>query len=221
MKLGGHMGHGPNSSYHHLWYHMTCCHWIMTENVLTNCTNECTNCEVPRRDGENSLLPWYLAPCPKHFLYLKFSADLWPDLDIGQRSENVQIVISRSIFTWTRYRSKVRKYSKCYFALNFFQIFTKFGREDHNGELLEPSLKIFWSDLTWLGHVTLNYSVRSLYIEKLEFRLDLCISKQALVHQAKKAGSNHYFMIWPLDLWPMFTIRSHVFKGLYLQNGDP
>ena len=129
--------------------------------------------------------------------------------------------IFRWPLTWTRYRSKVRKYSKCYFALNFFQIFTKFGREDHNGELLEPSLKIFWSDLTWLGHVTLNYSVRSLYIEKLEFRLDLCISKQALVHQAKKAGSNHYFMIWPLDLWPMFTIRSHVFKGLYLQNGDP
>ena len=129
--------------------------------------------------------------------------------------------IFRWPLTWTRYRSKVRKYSKCYFALNFFQIFTKFGREDHNGELLEPSLNIFWSDLTWLGHVTLNYSVRSLYIEKLEFRLDLCISKQVLVHQAKKAGSNHYFMIWPLDLWPMFTIRSHVFKGLYLQNGDP
>ena len=129
--------------------------------------------------------------------------------------------IFRWPLTWTRYRSKVRKYSKCYFALNFFQIFTKFGREDHNGELLEPSWNIFWSDLTWLGHVTLNYSVRSLYIEKLEFRLDLCISKQALVHQAKKAGSNHYFMIWPLDLWPMFTIRSHVFKGLYLQNGDP
>ena len=29
---------------------------------------------------------------------MKFSADLWPDLDIGQRSENVQIVISPSIF---------------------------------------------------------------------------------------------------------------------------
>ena len=56
--------------------------------------------------------------------------------------------IFRWPLTWSRYRSKVRKYSKCYFALNFFQIFTKFGREDHNGELLEPSLKIFWSDLT-------------------------------------------------------------------------
>ena len=31
-------------------------------------------------------------------------------------------------------------------------------------------------------------------IVKLEFRLYLCISKQALVFQAKKAGSNHYCM---------------------------
>ena len=31
--------------------------------------------------------------------------------------------------------------------------------------------------------------------QDLEFRLYLCISKQALVLQAKKAGSNHYFMI--------------------------
>ena len=199
MKLGEHMGHGPNSSYHDVWHHMWCCHWIMTENYRKRWTNECTNCEVPEEMGKiHSKHDTWLAAL-KICLYEIFR---WP-------------------LTWSRYRSKVRKYSKCYFALNFFQIFTKFGREDHNGELLEPSLKIFWSDLTWLGHVTLNYSVRSLYIEKLEFRLDLCISKQALVHQAKKAGSNHYFMIWPLDLWPMFTIRSHVFKGLYLQNGDP
>ena len=85
MKLGGHIGHGPNSSYHHFWHHMTCCHGIMTENVITKWTNECTNCEVPGRDGQNSFIPWYLVPCPKHFLYLKFFADLWPDLDIGQR----------------------------------------------------------------------------------------------------------------------------------------
>ena len=33
-----------------------------------------------------------------NIFYMKFYADLWPDLDIGQRSENVQIVISPSIF---------------------------------------------------------------------------------------------------------------------------
>ena len=32
MKLGGYIGHGPNSSYPHFWHHMTCCHWNMTEN---------------------------------------------------------------------------------------------------------------------------------------------------------------------------------------------
>ena len=32
------------------------------------------------------------------FASMIFSADLWPDLDIGQRSENVQIAISPSIF---------------------------------------------------------------------------------------------------------------------------
>ena len=85
MKLGGHIGHGANSSYLHFWHHMTCCHGIMTENVIKKWTNECTNCEVPGRDGQSSFLPWYLAPCPKHFLCLKFFADLWPDLDIGQR----------------------------------------------------------------------------------------------------------------------------------------
>ena len=125
--------------------------------------------------------------------------------------------IFRWPLTWSRYRSKVRKYSKCYFALNFFQIFTKFGREDHNGELLEPSLKIFWSDLIWLGHVTLKLSVRSLSIEKLEFRLYLCISKQALVLQAYKAGSNHYFMIWRLYLWPMWPLGHLFSKGCIFQ----
>ena len=199
MKLGEHMGHGPNSSYHDVWHHMWCCHWIMTENYRKNGQMNVRIVKSQEEMGKIHSKHDTWLPALKICLYEIFR---WP-------------------LTWTRYRSKVRKYSKCYFALNFFQIFTKFGREDHNGELLEPSLKIFWSDLTWLGHVTLNYSVRSLYIEKLEFRLDLCISKQALVHQAKKAGSNHYFMIWPLDLWPMFTIRSHVFKGLYLQNGDP
>ena len=73
MKLGGHIDHGPNSSYHHFWHHMTCCHGIMTENVITKWTNECTNCEVPGRDGQNSFLPWYLAPCPEHFLIWNFS----------------------------------------------------------------------------------------------------------------------------------------------------
>ena len=43
----------------------------------------------------------------------------------------------------------------------------------------------FRFDLLSLGHVTLNLSVRSLYIEELEFGQYLCISKQALVLQAK------------------------------------
>ena len=36
MKLAGHIGHGPSSSYPDLWPDMSCCHGIMTENVLKN-----------------------------------------------------------------------------------------------------------------------------------------------------------------------------------------
>ena len=36
MKLPGHIGHGPNSSYPDLCPDMSCCHGIMTENVLKN-----------------------------------------------------------------------------------------------------------------------------------------------------------------------------------------
>ena len=36
MKLAGHIGHGPNSSYPDLCPDMSCCQGIMTENVLTN-----------------------------------------------------------------------------------------------------------------------------------------------------------------------------------------
>ena len=36
MKLPGHIGHGPNSSYPDLWPDMSCCHGIMTANVLKN-----------------------------------------------------------------------------------------------------------------------------------------------------------------------------------------
>ena len=70
-----------------------------------------------------------------------------------------------------------------------------FSRESLHVKAQKSEHPIKRCDLFSLGHVTLNLSVGSLYIEKLEFRLYLCISKQALVHQAKKAGSNHYFMI--------------------------
>ena len=40
----------------------------MTENVLKNCTNECANCEVPGRDGQNSFIPSYLATRAEDFL---------------------------------------------------------------------------------------------------------------------------------------------------------
>ena len=36
MKLAGHIGHGPSSSYPDLCPDMSCCHGIMTENVLKN-----------------------------------------------------------------------------------------------------------------------------------------------------------------------------------------
>ena len=36
MKLAGHIGHGPNSSYPDLCPDMSCCHGIMTEHVLKN-----------------------------------------------------------------------------------------------------------------------------------------------------------------------------------------
>ena len=36
MKLAGHIGHGPNSSCPDLCPDMSCCHGIVTENVLKN-----------------------------------------------------------------------------------------------------------------------------------------------------------------------------------------
>ena len=153
--------------------YVPCCHWIMTENDITKWTNECTNCEVPGRDGQNSFIPWYLLSALKIYLYEIFR---WP-------------------LTWPRYRSKVRKRSNCYFALNFWRNFTKLIPEDVYSK---PHRTYVWDkrfDLFSLGHVTLKLSVRSLYIEKLEFGQYLCISKQALVLQAKNTGSNHYFMI--------------------------
>ena len=42
----------------------------------------------------------------------------------------------------------------------------------------------------------------------------LCIAKQALVHQAKKAGSSHYFMVLRFYLWPMWLL-GHVFSKGY------
>ena len=75
-----------------------------------------------------------------NIFYMKFSADLWPDLDIGQRSENVQIPISPLIFE---------------------EIFTRLIPED----LYTKPHNLVWDkrfDLFSLGHVTLNFSVRSL-----------------------------------------------------------
>ena len=54
-------------------------------------------------------------------------------------------------------------------------------------------------------------------MEKLEFRVYLCISKQALVDQAKKAGSNHYFIILRLYLWPMWPLGHAFSKGYIFQ----
>ena len=36
MKLAGHIGYGPINSYPDLCPDMSCCHGIMTENVLKN-----------------------------------------------------------------------------------------------------------------------------------------------------------------------------------------
>ena len=51
----------------------------------------------------------------------------------------------------------------------------------------------FRIDLFSIGHVALNLSVRSLYIEKVEFGQYLCISKQALVLQPKKSRFQSLF----------------------------
>ena len=68
MKLAGHIGHGPNSSYPDLCPDMSCCHGIMTENVLNNrqMNVRIVNC-VPGRDGQNSLIPGYLATRAEDF----------------------------------------------------------------------------------------------------------------------------------------------------------
>ena len=68
-------------------------------------------------------------------------------------------------------------------------------------------------DLFSLDHVTLNFLSGHLKIEKLEFCQYLCISQQALVQQSRKARSNRYFYIWPLDLWPMWPLGHGFSKG--------
>ena len=55
---------------------MSCCHGIMTENDIKNGQMNVRIVKSPGRDGQNSFIPRYLRPCPKHFFYMKFSGDL-------------------------------------------------------------------------------------------------------------------------------------------------
>ena len=60
----------------------------MTENVLKNGQ---INVRIVKFQEEMGKIHSYhdtCLPAPEHFLYLKFFADLWPHLDIGQRLEN-------------------------------------------------------------------------------------------------------------------------------------
>ena len=120
-------------------------HVMLSLNYDRKCakkwTNECTNCEVPGRDGQNSFIPWYLAPCPKHFLVYEIFR--WP-------------------LTWPRYRSKVRKRLNPYSSLGFLDKITKLIIEVLYSEALRMVVADKRFDLFSLGHVTLNLSVRSL-----------------------------------------------------------
>ena len=102
MKRAGHIGHGPNSSYPDLWPDMSCCHGIMTENVLTNGQ---MNVRIVKSQEEMAKMHSYhdtWLPGLKIFWYKFFR---WP-------------------LTWPRYRSKVRKRLNPYSSLDFLDKIT-------------------------------------------------------------------------------------------------
>ena len=155
MKLGGHMGHGPNSSYHDVWQNMSCCHWIMTENVLKNGQ---MNVRIVKSQEEMGKIHSYhdtWLPALNIFLYEIFR---WP-------------------LTWPRYRSKVRKRLNPYFLPGFFRNFTRLIPEDplykpHRGSMYGISDLTYFArsrDLKLVCQVTLNWETRispvSLYIQ--------------------------------------------------------
>ena len=144
MKLGRQMGHRPISSYHDVWQNMSCCHGIMTENVLKNGQ---MNVRIVKSQEEMDKIHSYhdtWLHALNIFLYENFR---WP-------------------LTWPRYRSKVRKRSNCYFALNFWRNFTKLIPEDL---YTKPHILVKRFYLFSLGHVTLNLFVRSHDRKKSEF----------------------------------------------------
>ena len=160
-------------------------------------TNECTNCKVPVREGQNSFIPRYLHPCPKHFFIWNFR---WP-------------------LTWPRYRSKVRKRLNPTSSLGFKENLIILSREVSMSRPKTGSIRLaMWPivarsrDLKLFCQVTLNWETRippvSMYIQAgfgppgLESRF------QSLFHD---------FTFLPVTY---VTIRSRVFKRLYLLNGD-
>ena len=124
-ETGGHNGHMPNSSYHDVWQNMSCCHWIMTENVLTNGQ---MNVRIVKSQEEMGKIHSYhdtWLPALNIFIYEILP---WP-------------------LTWPRYRSKVRKPLNPYSSLGFLRNFTRLIQEDHYTKPLKTTLGI--NDLTY------------------------------------------------------------------------
>ena len=126
---------------------------------------------------------------------MKFFADIWPDLDIGQRSENVQIVISPLIFEEI--------------LPDWYQRISIPSPIDLSmGYAIWPILARS-RDLKFVCQVTLNWETRispvSLYIQA------------GFDPAGLESRFHHYFMIWRIYLWPMWPLGHLFSKGCIFQ----
>ena len=197
MKLGGHMGHGPNSSYNHLWENMSCCHGIMTENDTKNGQ---MNVRIVKSMEEMGKIHSYQDTCVPALNIFLYEIFRWP-------------------LTWPRYRSKVRKRLNPTSSLGLKKTWWYWVERVSMSRPKTGSIRLaMWPivarsrDLKLFCQVTLNWETRippvSMYIQAgfgppgLESRF------QSLFHD---------FTFLPVTY---VTIRSRVFKRLYLLNGD-
>ena len=154
-------GHGPNSSYNHLWENMSCCHGIMTENDIKNGQMNVRIVKSQEEMGKIHSYTRYLHPCLNIFLYEIFR---WP-------------------LTWPRYRSKVRKRLNPTSSLVIKKTWWYSVERVSMSRPKKCSIRLAMCpivarsrDLKLLCQVTLNWETR--------IPLYLCISKQVLVLRA-------------------------------------
>ena len=103
MNLAGHIGHGPSSWYPDLWPDMSCCHGIMTENVLKNGQ---MYARIVKSQEEMAKIHSYHNTWLRGLKIFWYKFFRWP-------------------LTWPRYRSKVRTRLKPISSLGFLHKITK------------------------------------------------------------------------------------------------